>query len=121
MSGFFHAYKITEDFKGQGKEDMDRNQGLSSVRPEREGKTSPAEGGKGRDMGIVSSALLGFGRRGDRWEAVRKSYWLGWKRGREGNQHFLEAKIVKNRPGTELGISCMCQGPRYLLGHTSLV
>lgn len=74
-----------------GKQDRARNQDQSSVRPNRDEKASPTEGGKGRDVGMV--ALFGLGRRRDRWQALRKP--MDWKRGRDGNQHFLEAKIVK--------------------------
>lgn len=51
------------------------------------------------EMGIVRAALFGLERRTGRWETLRKSYWVDWKRGREGNQHFLEAKIVKTGLG----------------------
>ena len=65
---------------------------------------------KSQRCGNGQGWLFGLGRRSYRWKTLRKSYWLNWKRGRNGNQQCLEANAVTT--GTDL--LCVYWGPSYL-------
>lgn len=52
---------------------------------------------------------------------IEKIILAGLEERKRGKPTFPGSQDCQNRPGTELGILCVRWGPRYLLGHTSLV
>lgn len=76
------------------KQDRAENQGWSSVRKREKGRHSQQKEEKA-EMWKWAGLVFWFGEEGIDAKHLEKSYWLDWKRGRDGNQHFPEASVVK--------------------------